>query len=107
MAENKDSSSQEPAIKAGSRSVPGCTEQGCGRTALCPGTQTLTRFAEPFTQANVSSDGMEWMPWHRPGSRVPTGRAGDRRATAESAGERAGLSRDPLGYSKRRLRKTP
>lgn len=41
-------------------------------------TQTLTRFAEPFTQVNVSSDGMEWMPRHRPGSWVPSGRAGAR-----------------------------
>lgn len=29
-----------------------------------------SRFGEPFTQANVSSDGMEWMLQHRPGSWV-------------------------------------
>ncbi|XP_077043146.1 uncharacterized protein LOC143695373 [Agelaius phoeniceus] len=105
MAEDKDCPSQEPAIKAGSRRVPGRTEQGGGRT-VHP-VPALTRFGEPVTQANVSSDGMEGMPWHRPGSGVPTGRAGARGAAAESPGERAGPSRDPLGYSKRRLGKTP
>lgn len=105
MAEDKDCPSQEPAIKPGSRSVPGCPEQGCGRTVHPE--QALTRFGEPFTRANVSSDGMEGMPWHRPGSWVPTGRAVPRAATAESSGERAGPSRNSLGYSKRRWRKTP